>query len=61
MVGVSAGKEIAFWGESGRMKLHKAVDLMQRYPDGKDIFVLGLDPLFFTHVLKPILFTSDGG
>eukprot|EP00980_Cylindrotheca_fusiformis_P029825 scaffold23911_cov127-Cylindrotheca_fusiformis.AAC.5 len=23
----------AFWGESGRMKVHKAVDLMQRYPD----------------------------
>lgn len=22
-----------FWGESGRMKAHKAVDLMQRYPD----------------------------
>jgi hypothetical protein len=22
-----------FWGESGRMKVHKAIDLMQRYPD----------------------------
>lgn len=22
-----------FWGESGRMKVHKAVDLMQRYPE----------------------------
>ena len=24
--------EISFWGESGRMKVHKALDLMQRYP-----------------------------
>jgi hypothetical protein len=22
-----------FWGESGRMKVHKAVDLLERYPD----------------------------
>ena len=26
-------KRPLFWGESGRMKVHKAVDLMQRYPD----------------------------
>lgn len=25
-------EEPLFWGESGRMKVHKAVDLMQRYP-----------------------------
>jgi hypothetical protein len=24
--------EISFWGESGRMKVHKALDLMRRYP-----------------------------
>jgi hypothetical protein len=24
---------ILFWGESGRMKVHKAVDLLQRYPE----------------------------
>jgi hypothetical protein len=24
--------EITFWGESGRMKVHKALDLMRRYP-----------------------------
>lgn len=24
--------EILFWGESGRMKVHKALDLMRRYP-----------------------------
>lgn len=27
------GHKPAFWGESGRMKVHKAVDLMQRYPE----------------------------
>ena len=25
--------EILFWGESGRMKVHKALDLMRRYPN----------------------------
>lgn len=25
--------EICFWGESGRMKVHKALDLMRRYPN----------------------------
>jgi hypothetical protein len=25
--------EISFWGESGRMKVHKALDLMRRYPN----------------------------
>mmetsp|Transcript_5945 Transcript_5945/g.12736 ORF Transcript_5945/g.12736 Transcript_5945/m.12736 type:complete len:278 (+) Transcript_5945:79-912(+) len=25
--------EVAFWGESGRMKVHKALDLMRRYPN----------------------------
>jgi len=25
--------EVVFWGESGRMKVHKALDLMRRYPN----------------------------
>ncbi len=25
--------EVSFWGESGRMKVHKALDLMRRYPN----------------------------
>jgi len=25
--------KISFWGESGRMKVHKALDLMRRYPE----------------------------
>ena len=24
---------LLFWGESGRMRIHKAIDLLQRYPD----------------------------
>jgi len=27
--------EISFWGESGRMKVHKALDLMRRYPNAQ--------------------------
>eukprot|EP00536_Pseudo-nitzschia_multiseries_P005079 jgi/Psemu1/189708/e_gw1.92.6.1 len=27
------GTEVVFWGESGRMKMHKALDLMRRYPN----------------------------
>lgn len=33
VVDASNKGEIAFWGEAGRMKVHKAVDLMQRYPE----------------------------
>jgi len=33
VVDASNKEEIAFWGEAGRMKVHKAVDLMQRYPE----------------------------
>jgi hypothetical protein len=29
----SSGKMPIFWGEAGRVKPHKAIDLMQRYPD----------------------------
>ena len=28
----TTGEEISFWGESGRMKVHKALDLIRRYP-----------------------------
>jgi hypothetical protein len=30
---VKEANDPVFWGESGRMKVHKAIDLMQRYPD----------------------------
>jgi hypothetical protein len=29
----TTGEEISFWGESGRMKVHKALDLIRRYPN----------------------------
>jgi len=33
VVDASEKGEIELWGEAGRMKVHKAVDLMQRYPE----------------------------
>mmetsp|Transcript_895 Transcript_895/g.1753 ORF Transcript_895/g.1753 Transcript_895/m.1753 type:complete len:222 (-) Transcript_895:1030-1695(-) len=52
VVDVSEGKEIAFWGEAGRMKVHKAVDLMQRYPDAHIVHIRwGMN---ITHISQPL-------